>query len=225
MKKRILRFLAVFSFLFCFTISSSFSQLTDTIAFSLKQKPRFYITLASFGTFIDGDFANFNGIRTGLNFNQRVKFGVGYFLLANRAVVSEINVNENGNKYTTNGELHIHFFSVSAEYLFYKSESPWQFNIIPFQLGIGRSGYNYINRTDRRKVSTPSELIVLYQPEVSAQYTLMKWLGVGLTTGYRFTVLRSEKLTQHLNAPTFSIDVRIFVDELVKMLLSPPEEE
>lgn len=202
------------------------AQLIDTINSSLKQKPKFFITLASFGTFIDGDFANFNGIRTGLNFNQRVKFGVGYFALANRAVVSEVSVSEVPNaSYITNGELRIHFFTLSAEYLFYKNESPWQFNITPFQLGIGKSGYDYISRTTRTKAPTDREVILLYQPEISAQYTLMKWLGVGLTTGYRITLLRSDKLTQHLNAPTFAIDVRIFVDELVKMLLSPPEEE
>jgi hypothetical protein len=213
-------------FLSCFFLSvSTRAQLADTIVYSLHQKPKFFVTLASFGTFIDGDFANFNGIRTGLNFNQRVKFGLGYFALANRAVVSTIDINENGNSYQTNGELHIHFFSLSAEYLFSKNESPWQFTIIPFQLGIGKSGYDYISRALQSKVSTSNELILMYQPEISAQYTIMKWLGIGLTTGYRFTLLRTEKLTEHLNAPTFAVDVRIFVDELVQMLLSPPDED
>lgn len=225
MKRRVVRILAVISFVFIFFFSSAQAQLTDSISFSLRLKPKFYITLASFGTFIDGDFANFNGLRTGLNFNQRVKFGLGYFLLANKAVVSEIQIKENGTDYTTNGELHIHFFSVSAEYIFHKRDSPWQFNIIPFQIGVGGSGYKYISRSDRVKVSTPSELIVLYQPEIGAQYSVMKWLGIGLTTGYRLTLLRSDKLTRQLNAPTFAIDVRIFVDELVKMLLSPPDED
>lgn len=208
----------------CFFSYAVKGQLADTIQYSLKQKPKFFITLASFSTFIDHDFANFNGVRAGLNYNQRIKFGLGYFSLANRAVVSDISVNDAGNHYTTNGELHISYFSASAEYFFYR-KYPWQLTGVPFNLGVGRSGYNYIRRSVQKKVSTPSELVILYQPELSTQYSLIRWFGVGVTAGYRFTLLRSDKLSQHLNSPTFSFDIRIFVDELYKMIVleEPPE--
>lgn len=211
-------------FCFCCIQGLASGQVMDTVVYSLDQKPKFFITLASFSTFIDHDFANFNGIRTGLNYNQRIKFGLGYFALANRAVVSDVLINENGNSYVTNGELNIHFFTLSTEYYF-RNEYPWQFTITPFQLGVGKSGYSYISRSQRIKVSTPKELVILYQPEVCVQYGVMRWLGIGLTTGYRFVLYRSDKLTQHLSAPTFAIDVRLFVDELYNMLIHPSPEE
>src|SRR5262245_32769060 len=91
---------------FCLTFLSVSvkSQVLDTIKASLQKKPRFFITLASFNTIIDRQYANIGGLRMGLNYNQRIRFGIGFFNLANNAVVTPIDISENGNNYTTNGQ-------------------------------------------------------------------------------------------------------------------------
>lgn len=205
--------------LFCllFYNSTVQAQITDTITYSLKQKPRFFITLASFNTFIDGQYANIGGLRSGLNFNQRIRFGLGFFNLTNNAVVTQLNIKENGLDYYTNGQLYFTFFSVSAEYFFF-NKYPWQCGIMPLQVGFGGAKYGYINRPDRIKSYTSTETVILYQPELSAQYSVFRWAGFGVSAGYRVTLLRSRKLTQDLNAPTFSIDIRLFLDEIYKIL-------
>jgi hypothetical protein len=48
---------------------------------------------------------------------------------------------------------------------------------------------------------------------------------VGLTTGYRFALYRSREATQHLNAPLFAIDIRLFVDEIYKDLFDSEEKK
>ena len=193
------------------------AQVADTINYSLRQKPKFFITLASFNTFIDGQYANIGGVRTGLNYNQRIRFGVGFFNLTNNAVVTSINIKENDLNYYTSGQLYFHFISISTEYFFY-NKYPWQCAVMPLHLGFGRAKYGYINRPERKKSYTKSESILLYQPEVSAQYSVFEWLGVGVSTGYRFTLLRSRKEVKDLNAPTFSFDIRLFLDEIYKLL-------
>jgi len=193
------------------------AQLVDTLKYSLQQKPRFFITLASFNTFIDHQYANIGGVRLGLAFNQRIRFGLGFFNLANNAVVSRISIPENDQEYITNGHLYFNFVSVSGEYFFF-SEYPWQCTFTPFHLGYGRGKYEYVDRLTQKRIIGPSEGIILYQPELSAQYSIFRWLGVGITSGYRFTLYRSKKLTQELDAPTFAVDIRLFLDEVYKIL-------
>lgn len=206
--------LSIFFFLSCLNVHG---QIADTIEYSLHQKPKFFITLASFNTFIDRQYANIGGIRMGLNYNQRIRFGVGIFSLANNSVVSTIHIKEDNQDYFTNGKLYLSFASISAEYFFY-NDYPWQCTVTPFQLGFGSAKYEYVKRPELVLTSMPSEFIILYQPEVSAQYSIFRWLGVGVTTGFRFTVLRSRKQTQNLSAPAFTVDIRLFVDEIYKAL-------
>jgi hypothetical protein len=197
---------------------SSSARLADTIHYSLKQKPRFFLTLASFNTFIDGQYAHIGGIRTGLNFNQRIRFGFGMFGLANNDVVTPIRVNDQDGLYITNGRLRMTFVSMSAEYIFH-NRYPWQFTFMPVQIGYGGAKYQYISRPEQRLAVTPTETLVLYQPEISAQYNVFRWLGAGVTFGYRATVYRSRQQTIDLNAPTFAFDIRFSVDEAIKAFL------
>ena len=194
------------------------AQLVDTIKYSLHQKPKIFITLASFNTYIDRQYANIFRLKMGLSYNQRIRLGIGYSNLANNAVVSIIHVTENNYEYNTNGRLNFSFVSLSAEYFFYTSY-PWQFTITPLHFGAGGANYEYINRTEHTNTFTPTETIILYQPEISAQFSIFSWLGVGATTGYRVTLYRSGKSIQHLDAPLFAVDIRLFLEDLYKTVL------
>ena len=216
------RFFCTFLFIIL-SSGSSKAQLTDTIKFSLLQKPKFFITVASFNTIIDHEHANIFRIKSGLIYNQRIRFGIGYSNLANNSVVTSINIKENNLDYYTNGELNFSFFSLSAEYFFY-NDYPWQFTVTPFQIGLGSAKYRYINRPERVSTFTPSETIILYQPEISAQYNIFQWIGLGVTTGYRFTPYRSKKLTQKLDAPLIALDIKLFLDEVYKILFKKDEK-
>jgi hypothetical protein len=211
------RALPVVLLLLFFSIHSR-AQFRDTVVYSLHQKPKFFLTLASFNTFIDGDFASFSGIRTGLSYNKRVRFGIGYFALANNAVITPIEIKGNP-VYTTNGELHLRYFCVYSEYLIYQ-KYPWEVSAVPFQLGFGWAHYEYIQRDPRIRTGTPTEFILLYQPEIGFQYSIVKWLSGGITAGFRFNLYRSLEQSKNLSAPTFALDIRISVDELLKMLFA-----
>ena len=193
--------------------SRASGQILDTIEYSMQQKPKFFVSLASFNTFVDGDFASFGGVRMGLKYNNRVRFGVGYFELTNNGVVSTIPIDEGQGIYDANGQLELSFFSLSAEYSL-RNDFPWHFAVVPFQMGFGSAHYEYISRSSRTRVKTPSEFIILYQPEFNVQYSIVRWFAVGLTTGYRFTLLRSRKQTRNFDSINFSFDVSISLDEL-----------
>jgi hypothetical protein len=208
-----------------FFLSAGYSnaQLLDTVKYSLRQKPKFYATLASFNTFIDKQYANIFRVRAGVTYNQRVRFGLGYSNLSNNSVVTELHIVENGLDYYTNGKLNFVFFSVNADYFFF-DRYPWQMAVTPFQLGTGWANYEYINRPDQVETLTETEFLVLYQPELSVQYSVFKWIGLGFTLGYRFSLYRSNKVIQDFNAPTIAIDIRLFLDEIYKELTKKPAD-
>ncbi len=211
-------FLFAFSFLLIAHFQSS-GQILEEINTSLKTKPKFFLNLSSFNTFIDGDFASFDGIETGITFNKKVRFGVGYFALANNGVVTTISVQEGTNTFETNGQLELYYFNLTAEYFFYH-EFPWQFSVVPFNVAVGSGHYEYVSHASGKRVNGPSELIVVYQPEVTAQYNVLTWFGFGVSTGYRFTLYRSKEQTKALPGFNFSLDFRLSLDELYYELRS-----
>lgn len=192
------------------------AQVMDTIRYSLDQRPKFFLNFVPFSSFIKQDIATFSGIRAGLNFNRRIKFGIGYFTLINSSVVSPVLIEDDGPAYSTSGELNFHFFSINAEYIFY-NKYPWQLSFIPFQIGLGRASYDYIRRSEDNRVSTDPESVFIYYPDFSAQYNILNWLGGGASVGYRFTATGSQNIQEDLNSPTFSLTLKVFIDELYKM--------
>lgn len=194
----------------------------DTINYSLKQKPKFFIMLASFNTFIDHQFASISGLRMGVTYNHRIRFGIGFHNLANNSVVSTIKIKENNSEYETDGRLNLGFVSFAAEYFFY-NHYPWQCTFTPFNIGIGGANYEYISQAESVLKKTSTETVVIYQPEISAQYNVFKWFGVGVTTGYRMTFYRSQEQTKSLSAPTFAVDFRLFIDEIYKSIFQKEE--
>jgi hypothetical protein len=208
--------------LFVFTKANA--QLLDTIDFSLNKKPKFFFTFANHNTFIDHQYANVNGTRLGVSFNRRVRFGVGFFNLVNNSIVTTIPIKENDQEYTTEGQLSFSFIAFSAEY-FYYNKYPWQFGVMPFNIGIGQAHYDYINRPQGIRVSTEHETIVLYQPEFSGQYSIFRWIGVGTAIGYRLILYREHKVNTDLNAPMFSFDIRLFLDEIYNMIFKKDKKD
>ena len=174
----------------------------------------------SFNSFISDDFVNFYGFRMGVQYNHRIKLGLGLLELSPNAVVSPITVLEDTVQMTTNGSLRARYFSISAEYIYY-NQFPWQLSILPFDLGIGGAHYNY-NSTTRKsqQLETPDVALVFYQPALTAQYSIVKWFGIGASAGYRATLFASKDVKEDFNAPWFSVEVRLFMDEIYKSVFA-----
>ncbi|MFM7217043.1 MAG: hypothetical protein ACKO1U_03385 [Bacteroidota bacterium] len=212
--KRILLFFILFVM-----AQSSFAQdkiafsWVDTLHSSLQQKPKFFFNITSFKAFVGDEFPNFFGFRMGLNYKRKIKFGMGFYSLQANKVVSSINVMEAGNQRQTNGFLDARFFSITAEYIYY-NRFPWQFSVFPMELGIGGAHYRYNSVLgDGRQLETPDVALIFYQPAFTAQYSILKWLGVSTAAGYRATLYSSKEVREDFNSFTFSAGIRLFLDE------------
>ncbi|HRS40090.1 MAG TPA: hypothetical protein P5292_13000, partial [Bacteroidia bacterium] len=135
LKQKTRRPLGSAGFFFCFLLLSLVASQkslhaqpawVDTLRYSLHQRPKFFFQLTSFNSFVSSDFANFSGFRMGLNYNHRLRFGMGLLTLDGNAVVSAVSIREGDISYITNGQLKTTFLTFSGEYIFY-SKYPWQF--------------------------------------------------------------------------------------------------
>jgi len=207
--------IVLFALSFFYSPKKCNAQVLDTIEYSLKQKPKFFLNLNTFNSVVSNEMVNFLGFKTGLNYNKRLKFGVGYYVMTSKKVVSPISVTNDSLQYTTNGELRLNFISLSAEYIYYISY-PWQFSFTPLQFSLGKGHYNYITEPDKIHTKTKGQSIILYEPNITGQYSVFKWFGVAVSVGYRVKVYSSKELKEDLSAPTFAIGIRVFVDELYK---------
>ncbi|MBK7181818.1 MAG: hypothetical protein IPH89_02210 [Bacteroidetes bacterium] len=87
---------------------------------------------------------------------------------------------------------------------------------MPLQIGLGESYYQYTLYGE--KIITNRNLNFIYEPAISVEYRVFKWVGVGADFGYRFMFANTKKLNQQLNSPIITIDLMIYYREIFKSL-------
>ena len=202
--------------LFCVLQIKSQSTL-DTIKNCLKQKPRPFAKLDSRNSFIDNNLVNIFGVKAGISYGKRLGFGIGY----NQLYKPPKNLNEDaeylnalGKPYIISKGLKLYYISATVDYVFYQTKY-WELSI-PLQIGIGETYYQY--ELNNVKIKVDKNINFIYEPTVSVNYKIIKWIGVGFDFGYRFMIANSRKLNQQFNAPIVTFDVIIYHSEIFKSL-------
>ena len=54
------------------------AQVIKEIGESFRKKPKFFFNFTQYNSFINSQSANVSGIKAGLEFNEKVRLGVGY---------------------------------------------------------------------------------------------------------------------------------------------------
>lgn len=169
-------FFAVFFLLS--NVNESHAQFMDSIRFSLKKRPTLFGTLDTRNTFIGSRRAEISGIKGGLRFNK-FRIGAGYHFLSTGSYRHfPIITNEyTGLSYV---KREIKYGAVFADYVFHKGKR-WEY-MVAMQLGFGRSYFGPEMITGH---ILNDRLFVVYEPTISAEYSIFKWLGVSGKYGYR----------------------------------------
>jgi hypothetical protein len=93
-------------------------QILDSIKASFHHKPKLFLSLIGFTSFINEDLAAFSGFRFGLSYNKKVRIGIGLAGMNSR-IVRQIKVDTDSGVYVTNGNLRFGYFEASFEYIFF----------------------------------------------------------------------------------------------------------
>ncbi len=211
MKNKALAVICIFALLY--SSAGAQTQLTDTLRMCIKRKASPDFSLDSRDSFIANRHARTYGVRIGVDFGGRLKMGGGYYQLGDELIKFELLPTSAGSK-SIKSNLFLGYLCYYVEYVFYNTKR-WKFSTTP-QVGIGLTSYNYFYgdlplKTDRHPA-------FIYEPCLSGEYKLTKWLGVGASAGFRLMLKNRNSVKENFNAPIYSFSVLIHWDKLYKIL-------
>ncbi|MBK7856607.1 MAG: hypothetical protein IPJ79_18460 [Bacteroidetes bacterium] len=196
------------SLLFFASIICCSAQFLDTLKRSFQTKPKLFFQLDSYNSIVTGARANAKGIKTGLDFNKKIRLGIGYFWL-NPDVVEKRIINDDD---TVRAQLKSSYLTLGAEYVLL-NDNPWQVTV-PVHFGFGKSYFIYPDTTTGKDERIYSNPIVLFEPAVTGHYKVIKWVGVGFGVGYRIMLKNNPEVRDNFNSPIYVLRIKIFFDEI-----------
>lgn len=221
-KKELLR-KTIVVFIFISINQTAHAQLLDTIRESFHSKPKIFFQLDTYNSFVSNEPANTFGFRGGLEFNKRVRIGLGYYSLTSDIVKPKKIIGIFNNDTTLNAQLDMYFIPVSFEYIFYDKD-PWQFSV-PLNIGAGKSYFWYYRNAAGERGRIDEKTVVLMTVSVAGQYKIIKWLGVGAGLGFRQMLKDNSNINENFNSVIYSLGLRIFVDEIFKSVFPKKQEK
>lgn len=181
--------------------SGVMSRTADTLRVAFHSKPKLVFGFDSKQTFISRRNVNIAGGRAGINFNDRIRFYVGYYFLSTGYYRNLVQGAD-----TLNAKLHLSWFALSVEWVFYRSKR-WEF-ALPVYLG---GGWNDLALLDRRFI-LPTEVNLL------VSYKVLNWLGLGAGVGYRWLAVKNPSVPENFNTPVYSVGIRFYFSEFIQSI-------
>ncbi len=189
-------------FIFCLLVINLFckGQFMDSIYDVIKQKRSFNINLELRFSFINNQLTTVNGLRGGISFNRKLRIGGGISWL-------------NSDLFLDNEKQYLKFvyLCLYSDIVFYKTKR-WQLSV-PIQIGMGSSWFQ--KETQFSFSNKDSKyFLLLYEPGITTQFKVFKWLGFGSDVAYRFTLKNEKNIGENLNSPTYSFKILTWIDQL-----------
>lgn len=190
------------------------AQFLDTLNASFHTKPKFFFQVDAYNSFVSNKGANTFGYKAGLEFNNRIKMGIGYYKLISN-IVRPDSVGQHNNTLPTK-QLEMYYVPVLFEYIFY-NEDPWQVSI-PINIGLGKSYFWYYKNTALERGQLDKKTVAVMTVNLDGQYKILKWFGVGAGLGFRVMLKDNNNINETFNSVIYSLRLRLFVDEIYRSL-------
>lgn len=191
--------------------SETKAQLFDSIKADLKQKPVFHYKFDSRSAFIGNRNANVWGIKVGIGYNKRIRFGLGYNYLKSR-LPAQTNLIAPLTGEPLKTRLRMRYVSIYAEYVYFK-KNKWELSV-PVQLGIGST--KYVAFIDpKNNIQSAGHLVVLYEPCLSVNYRIVPFVAVGTEMGLRLALIKHNSVKEQLTAPIYVFKVLIYWSDMI----------
>ena len=191
------------------------AQIFDSIQDAIKNKPKIIFRFDSRNSFIDDSKAKIFGWKIGVEFNNLIRIGGGYNRLVERhdPSLDKVLYKENGVDTFTIAELQFNYISYFIEYVFFDTRH-WEFSV-PLQIGIGGSRYEYRGENGQLQEHN-AKGVILFEPAVSMQFKITKWLGFGAGAGYRLMLLNNKAIEKKFNSPIYIFKFKIFLGDFMR---------
>lgn len=210
---------SIYIVLFLICTFHSESQMLDTLREFFKHKYSIDVRLESRGSFIEHELTSVSGIRIGFSFQRKLRLGGGISWLKTDGY-SWLNSNVKKDFYITNAVgktdtiskyLKFMYLSYYVDFVFYKTKH-WQLSV-PIQAGTGllwfqqNKAYSFGNKETKY-------FLFLYEPGITLQYKVFKWVGLGADVAYRFALQDRKKTGEQLSSPSLTFKALFWFDQL-----------
>ncbi len=186
------------------------AQLLDSLQAVMKNKASIDVRLESRYSFINNDLASITGIRIGAAFRRKLRFGGGISWLENNLTRNEVYKDALNNSITNVKHLKLAYICFYADFVFYKTKR-WQLSV-PIQTGYGLSWFQ--NKSGYDLNTQPKYFFMIYEPGISTQFKIFKFLGLGADINYRFALKNNKTMNEQLSNPTYAFKLMFWIDQL-----------
>ncbi len=186
------------------------AQFLDSIKTSFKKKPGIDFNLETRNSFLLNDTVKFRGLKAGVRFGKNIKFGISFNWLKS-SLYNRVSYFYNSSEDTTKGYFKMAYFAIYTKIVYYKTKR-WEYST-PLQIGYG-SSWLQENKKLSFKYQRFKKPMIIYEPTVSVQFKLLKWLGIAGNIGYRFVWHKDEKILNHLNGPIYVLNINLMIEQL-----------
>lgn len=214
LQKNRLKIIFIWMILF-FLSANTKAQFLDTLVASFKQPHKFFFTVDFSKTFGANNGTDVIGFKLGSAQNQRIYYGLGYYILNTDVVKDKTVQKDNGVDTLVPAVLKLRYFTINAEYIFYR-DNHWQFGA-PINIGYGKTYFEYY-KAEGQKAKTENSHSLLLTLGGSGHYKFCPWVGLGFGLGYATTMGTNKNVDENFNGMTYSFGVKIFFDEIYETL-------
>jgi hypothetical protein len=195
------------------------AQYLDSLGDVIRGKANIDLRYESRWSFVNNALYTINGVRIGTAFEKKLRLGLGVNWNKTKLFSTGESTDESGNIQTVNRYFQLGYFLMYADVVFHRTKR-WQLSV-PIQIGVGSTWYQSKPEYSLKNRQS-KEFLLLYEPGISIQFKVTRWVGAGADVAYRFTI-KNNQISEKLASPTYALKFLIWVDQLYFLVF--PESE
>jgi hypothetical protein len=188
-------------------------QFLDTFKVFLRSKPSISARLESRYSFMNNSLAKISGVRIGLSFKRKLRVGIGYSWLDTDVTENKLITDALGNSIYVVDHFKLGYVCYYADFVFHKTKR-WQLSV-PIQVGTGTYWTEYNDGS--KKIQSKKRFLLIYEPGISTQFKITKWLGLGVDVCYRLALRNTNYVGNRLNSFILAPKLLVWFDQIFFM--------
>ncbi|MBL7917129.1 MAG: hypothetical protein JNM96_01950 [Bacteroidia bacterium] len=210
----------IYILFFLFSFSFGRAQFLDSLNLIFRSKSSIDARFESRFSVYKTNLIEITGVRLGVAYKRRLRIGGGVsWLKTNLKTTTQIR-NQNGELEEISRYLKLAYLCYYIDFVFHRTKR-WQLSV-PIQVGTGASWFQRDTKYDINN-KDPKYFLLLYEPGITIQFKVFKWLGAGGDIAQRFVLRNYKKTSDKLFSPTFSVKALFWPDQLFYQVF--PENE
>lgn len=180
---------------------------------------KFTLSFDSRQSFVLGRLTKMNGLKIGIEFYDRYRFGFGFYKMNAPIELKPIPIENSNDTIFSNFEFE--YSTVYLEYVLYQ-DYKWEVSV-PLSIGTGTGTIKAYLKSSGYDTTVVIKGIPLVAINAAAHYKVFHWMGIGVGLGYRQILTKNKEANEALSSPFYVIKLKIFLSRLYESIFKHNE--